>query len=1257
MDKNDYNKFEVQCRGEGVTGIGCLVYIPVFLPKKIPKNKDPFNEPPYCAYCSALEIKSLHDENNDIKSTVKDLKNDVIQLKKECATLKKKTSEQSSATKEVQNDVKNIIQSRTFEKKRSSIVVHGIEPGSSDDAKENYSRDLCIVRAMLKKLKVNELAINYVYRTRTGNRPLIVGINSQVAKDVITRRSFELNGITFESENEEFSAIAKPDRTPEDRECRKEMFSMKKTQTKTKMILIAQQSPLKTMSKSLLPEARRNFEKENRNSCKNSVNLSSPGPIESNLSAPVELSTSDLSDQNPVNNRRLSFALINARSIVNKIDEIRETIFKPKKYDFVLVTESWSRAPLNDAFFTFSGYHPPLGKDNQASKAGGVLLYVIETLPAPNQLFFNSLHTADYAACQVQLTEYNWVKVILIYRSPNSLKPIQNSIIDFLRKDISYDDFGKLIIAGDFNYPEIDWIHETASSKARANEKQFFEAVRDAYLIQHVKEPTRHTNILDLVLTTCEDDIIMLPNAPPLSNSDHDIVQFQKAVDASDIPPKTRLNLDQGNYNEIRKLAALRLLNYCHENDGAGDIFNIYKHTMLELQEEYIPKVNVNNRKPPDRKLTNLQKRKDHDHKVWKWRINNLGPTHQSTLIAKRRITESTNKVTSHVQDKTRKAEERIVKEKNPKKFYAFINRRLKTRCKVGPIKEEGIVHYKDEKVGSLLKSQFASVYTVENLEDMPEPTTRTLLTEPLTDIKVEYSTVLKILKSLNPNKSTGPDGITSRIIKETAEIAAPIITELIQKSISTGEIPDDWKEAIITPILKKAPKEDKRNHRPISLTSIICKVCETILKEKIIEHMEINDLFSSSQHGGLRNRGIVSQLLEALENWTDNLDHGVQTDVLYFDFEKAFDRIPHQRLLKKLNSYGIRGNVLNWIKNYLDNRTQKVRLNETLSDPFPVTSGAPQGTVLGCLLFLIYINDLPDVINATAKIFVDDLKIYKAIRSPADQDDLQDSCTAIDAWQDTWQLPLNYSKIEHLTINKQIDHTYTIHGVPIKKVDKVKDLGVTINHDLKQKEHIDNITKKAQGILYQINWSFKYIDTFSKINLYKSYVRPHLESACPTWNPYYDNDIQSLERIQQRATRTGFLQDLPYPTRLKRLGLTTLLYRRIRYDIIFLWKIKDSPQQLRHLNLTFDSSSRTRSNTKKIKRITCKKNLLQRTNFFSVRIVPVWNKLSEQCVSATKLETFKTLLGKEMPNIINPHEIENNNTLFPHHINRFLQS
>ena len=210
-------------------------------------------------------------------------------------------------------------------------------------------------------------------------------------------------------------------------------------------------------------------------------------------------------------------------------------------------------------------------------------------------------------------------------------------------------------------------------------------------------------------------------------------------------------------------------------------------------------------------------------------------------------------------------------------------------------------------------------------------------------------------------------------------------------------------------------------NYRPISLTSVPGKLMERIMRDAVLQYMNNNNLFSSAQHGFIKGKSCTSQLLEFLEDVSQALDEGEDAVVIYLDFKKAFDKVPHRRLLVKLQGYGIQGKVLDWIQEFLTERKQRVVINGSESEWSDVTSGIPQGSVLGPTLFLVYINDMPDVINAIIKLFADDAKVYNRVKQneqPADNH-VQSSLNRGVNWANTWLMKFNFIKCHHMHIGK----------------------------------------------------------------------------------------------------------------------------------------------------------------------------------------------------------------------------------------------
>ena len=349
-------------------------------------------------------------------------------------------------------------------------------------------------------------------------------------------------------------------------------------------------------------------------------------------------------------------------------------------------------------------------------------------------------------------------------------------------------------------------------------------------------------------------------------------------------------------------------------------------------------------------------------------------------------------------------------------------------------------------------------------------------------------------LKLLNQNKSSGPDKWHPYCMRELADVICTPLAILFKKSMEIG-VYKSWLRAFISVIHKKGSKKSLGNYRPISITSVISKIMESIIRDSIVLHMTRNDLFSDSQHGFVPGRNCITQLLLCLEEWTKLLEQGHAFDVVYTDFAKAFDSVPHQRLLVKLRNVGIRGKVLNWIESFLTGRKQSVILEGKQSKWEDVISGIPQGSVIGPILFIIFINDLPSEVKYNmCKLFADDCKLYGAVDASNNTSKIQSDLDNLSNWSKYWQLPFNAKKCKTLHFgyqNPKIE--YSLNDHILEEAHDQKDLGVIIDVEFKFHQHTASVSKKANQILGLIKRSFYTRDEMTILTLYSSMVRPDL--------------------------------------------------------------------------------------------------------------------------------------------------------------------
>jgi hypothetical protein len=298
--------------------------------------------------------------------------------------------------------------------------------------------------------------------------------------------------------------------------------------------------------------------------------------------------------------------------------------------------------------------------------------------------------------------------------------------------------------------------------------------------------------------------------------------------------------------------------------------------------------------------------------------------------------------------------------------------------------------------------TKFKSVFTREDTSE-PLPNMGDLKYSSIENIKIECKGVENLLKNINTDKASGPDNISNKVLKSCAEELAPVISHIFQLSLETGSLPTYWRNANISPIFKKGDKHTAANYRPISLTCVCCKLLEHITCRHVPKHLERNKILTPLQHGFRSGHSCESQLIITMHDIMKSFDIKKQVDLVILDFSKAFDTVPHHKLLHKLTSYGIDGKINQWIKAFPTQRHQRVVVEGEFSSACTVDSGVPQGTVLGPLLFLCHINDLPKCVTSQVRLFADDCLLYRTITSMQDHLELQKDLDSLQQWARTW--------------------------------------------------------------------------------------------------------------------------------------------------------------------------------------------------------------------------------------------------------------
>jgi hypothetical protein len=568
--------------------------------------------------------------------------------------------------------------------------------------------------------------------------------------------------------------------------------------------------------------------------------------------------------------------------------------------DLILITETWCNSDIADAFLSIPWYDllPDLRVDRAdtgGGRGGGIVVYAKQGLQILKI-------DQDVTLCQMCKFLVNDVELYVLYRPPNAVSDSVSEIADIVRQAKKNS-----IFIGDFNLPEIDW----SAGVARGRASLLLEAVEESMTEQLVNFPTHlKGNTLDLVITNMPERVEEIVEGGRLGRSDHMAILARVSVGQTAEEDKGPVpNWNRADWEGMRE--ELRNTRWRRELDGATAerAWSIFRDKVTKLVEEHVP----------------IKKRRDQNKPAWMTREILRAVRKKKRLWKKVRngvITDEYRQaektVKKLIQGAKRGFEKRLAAggNRNKRPFYAYVKQRTRSRPAVGPLKtSDGRKLTDTVEMADLLNETFNAVFTREDTTNVPEPEVKKVR-ENLETVHFSVAKVREKIRQLRADAAAGPDGIGPKLLRELAEGLAPALTTIFNKSMETSEVPADWREANVTPIFKKGAKSDPGNYRPVSLTSVCCKLMETVVRDSVTHHLTVNKLVSKSQHGFMRGRSCATNLLEFVESATAAVDRGEAFDIVYLDFAKAFDKVPHERLVKKLQAHGVHGKLLAWVKN-----------------------------------------------------------------------------------------------------------------------------------------------------------------------------------------------------------------------------------------------------------------------------------------------------------------------------------------------------
>ena len=717
-----------------------------------------------------------------------------------------------------------------------------------------------------------------------------------------------------------------------------------------------------------------------------------------------------------------------------------------------------------------------------------------------------------------------------------------------------------IVVVGDFNYPGINWAGPSPYTKPKAGNKQIIETLVNTlneYGMKQLIEVATHIhgNTLDLVMTNAPNIIKELMVYPP-SISDHSTIEFEitQSTPKTKEAPRTILDFKKAKIKTFSQALDDILDTIKVRSEQGGSVDALWEHfnsrLMTAIKENIPTRIS---KKFPNQWFTRKLHKAARNLKRYYARYKKSG---DPELYASYQQKQKMFRKQVREQKRYHLAQKVVapLEEGDSKPFFKYLKTLYKNENHLNSIKVNGIVIEDPTEIAQELNSFFASQFNTEHQIVEVAPITQfqqsndTSPKRP-TNFSIEVKGIIKLIEGLKCGKAPGPDGITPSILKLYPETFAECLAIIMNVSFKTGQVPKDWKQSNIIPIHKGGSKEPS-NYRPISLTSIPCKMTEHMVVKELNRKLDI--ILSNKQHGFRTGLSCETQLVMTYHKICKQIDLGKTVHSLVLDFRKAFDMVPHGLIVKKLIMHGFDNCLIRWITNFLASRQQRVLVRGFESTRVAVTSGVPQGSVIGPKLFLLYINDLPDCIKSNASLFADDTFIYRVIHSDEDWQVLQSDIHSVENWSKKWLMPLNAAKTQLISFGKgrsdKATPQYKMGGVIVQEVKHVKYLGVTLSSNMEFSEHVSNKIKKATQVLGLLKRTLWNAPQRAKLLAYKAMCRPILEYASVVWDPHLKKHIYNIEMVQNRAIR--FIasikgRDTSITEVRNTLGLETLECRR----------------------------------------------------------------------------------------------------------------
>jgi len=917
----------------------------------------------------------------------------------------------------------------------------------------------------------------------------------------------------------------------------------------------------------------------------------------------------------------ISVCHINARSFRNKVDLLQT---EAESFDIITLSETWLCPAITNDSLTLTNFHPLVRKDRMDEAYGGVGIYVKDNMlckPRPD------LCTNGLEAVWVE-TKINQDKLLIgsFYRPPGAPVSYWGLVSENVRK--INNEMVKFVILGDFN---TNFLSNPAT--------KLLDILNLFNLTQMVDKPTRITEdsqtCLDVIITQTPSLVKNIDIKAPIL-SDHSVpCALLRPLHFKNKTFK-RLIYDYNKLDEVKfnNLLSNENWNTMLEHDDIDEAAEMLTEKFMNIAHQCMPSkiITVKSNDAPWMTCTirKFIKLKNKLHKKAK-QSNSENDWKRFRTERNKLINKIRERKLEYYQDLDNKISRNNDIDK--KEWWKLVNNymsRKGTKNNIPALSVNDKLVYSNTEKAEAFNDYFIEQCTVveDDNEVLPDLDTSS---SNLNDIKLTTDEVKRAIQELKQNKASGPDLVSNRLLLKSKESMAKLLTDFFNKCLDKERFPKCWKTANVTPIFKKGQSDLCSNYRPISLLSCVGKLFERCVQKHILNYLTSNHIITSYQSGFMTGDSTVYQLLGLYDDLVKNYDDKIATQVIFFDISKAFDRVWHRGLLHKLKAVGIQGKLLNWFHDYLYNRKQSVVINGESSSIKLVKAGVPQGSVLGPLLFLVYINDIVKDIDSDIRLFADDTCLALGLNDTARRvEQLNKDLKTIEAWAKKWKITFNQSKTVLLNFknNNEITTDLTFYDTILAENQAHKHLGLTIQSDFKWDEHIRLISNRAN---LQINCLrfFKYRLSRKTLEIiYKSYILPIFDYADVVWDNITEYQSQSLENLHLEALRSiiGTVRGTSHAKIYKESGFSTLKERRQRHKLILFHKLVHGsmPDHLGDRLPPLVSTTNPYPRRNPLTRVKPRFKTERYRHSFFPSTVDLWNSLKLETLETKSLSKFK---------------------------------